>query len=187
MNEYYKKCCLIIFSPDQFHGQELQLSTPEERLRIDGQLVNHTIQITSDFPVTKHLYYNEKISTGDNWNPLLYKKQLLKGDHPGIQMQNAFQAAYNEGFRKVIIIGSNAMGLEKRHLEEAFLSLKIIEFCIGPATNGGYYLLGMNQFEPILFQNKEWDSANLCKSSIRDIGNLKAALYKLPTLITGQL
>jgi glycosyltransferase A (GT-A) superfamily protein (DUF2064 family) len=62
------------------------------------------------------------------------------------------------------------------------LSIRPLDFCVGPDTEGGIYLLGMNVYEEKLIQGKPWLGTTISKSIIREIGNQKKITYKLPTL-----
>lgn len=176
MIDYFKQCCIIIFLPT--------INQMEDETQIDYKVnaIKNIQEITKTFPTIKHLYYNSSIELNDTWENNDYSKFLKNGIDDGEKMEHAFENAFSDGFRKVILIKGTCTGLKSEHLNEALLSLKFIEFSIGPDKKGGYYLIGMNQFEPIIFQNKDWNSESLLKSTIREIGNLKSALYKLPVL-----
>ena len=164
MNDYFQKwCCLIIFN----HAQSQ---------------TDHLFAITSAVNCAKHLYYDLEIKEKDKWSGDHYKKYLLTEDNEGERMKSAFANAFADGFRKVVLIKNKFEQLQVEQIMEAFNCLKMIEFCIGPESNGDYYLIGMNYFEPSLFNNKQSDTTNHLKQTIRDIGKLKLALYKLPTL-----
>jgi glycosyltransferase A (GT-A) superfamily protein (DUF2064 family) len=53
---------------------------------------------------------------------------------------------------------------------------------IGPATDGGYYLLGMKKFYPAFFQNKNWSTDSVCSDTISDFKNLNLNHFSLETL-----
>jgi len=58
-------------------------------------------------------------------------------------MQNAFQNGFNNNYKKVVIVGSDLYDLKPKHINEAFNALDKNDAVIGPAEDGGYYLLGM--------------------------------------------
>jgi len=97
-------------------------------------------------------------------------------------MLNAFDMAFRDGFRKIILIGSDCPELNADLIQEGFRSLKVLECCIGPAFDGGYYLIGMNQLLPGLFSNINWGSQGVYKETLKVLANQKLALYKLKTL-----
>ena len=171
MNDYLEKwCCLIIFIDNS------DSSTSARKNNAD-----HVLQIATSVHCTKHIYYKEKV---DVTYQLIQRDEsfLVEEVDLTLQRQKAFAHAFEIGFRKAILIDGDLMFLESKHLLEAFNSLKIIEFCIGPKKHGGLYLFGMNYLEPAILQNVHWDSSNITKEIIHEIGKLKQALYKLPLL-----
>ncbi len=176
MIAYYHQCCILIFLP------EINLTDENSDWKIINSNINHIHEITKKFPVIKHLYYNQSLEQNDIWENDCYSKFIKVGNDLGEKMEHAFQHAFDCEFRKIILIHANTSGIISKHLEEALMSLKFIEFSIGPKKNGSYYLIGMNQLERIVFRNKDWNSDTLYKSTVKDIGNLKYAIYKLPTL-----
>ena len=166
MNDYLKKwCCLIIFN-------------------IDKKNIDAINSIASSIDCSKHFYCDKEIIAHYKLNSDQIQKYVPHGDEFGTQIKNAFENAFSKGFRKVVLIKNNFDQLQPSQIIEAFNCLKMIEFCIGPKSNGDYYLIGMNYFEPLLFINKQWNSPTLLKETIKDIGKLKLALYKLSTIQT---
>jgi glycosyltransferase A (GT-A) superfamily protein (DUF2064 family) len=67
-------------------------------------------------------------------------------------------------------------------LNDAFTMLKGNDAVIGPAVDGGYYLLGMNRFIPELFSHKRWSTNTVCSDTIRDLEGLQSTYTLLPML-----
>ncbi len=176
MKEYFKQCCVIVFLPD------LIVIEDDKILNKSINSVRNLHKVTNELAITKHVYYNQSIEEKDVWENDKHIKLLKQGADQGAKLQNAFQYAFECGFRKVILIKSEYEGISSTNIIEAFKSLRIIEFCIGPDTKGGYYLIGMKQFEPVIFNNKDWNSDHIYKSTLSDLGKLKYSLYKLPIL-----
>jgi hypothetical protein len=95
---------------------------------------------------------------------------------------SAYRRGFEEGYRKVAGIFSFPDALEKKHLEEAFMSIRPLDCCVGADTAGGIYFLGMNRNEEGLISHQPWGQSTLSKSIIREIGNQKKIMYKLPVL-----
>lgn len=93
-----------------------------------------------------------------------------------------FSIAFESGARKVAGLFCFPALLGKKQLEEVFLSLRLMDCCIGPRPDGGIYLLGMNRYYPHLLENRPWGDSRLCRNLIRDIGSQRQILYKLPGL-----
>lgn len=173
MKDYLQKCCLLIFI------EGFQKENPDAE--IQQRLIGKLLSMISAFNVTKHIYYSGDPSDFDGFDSMYSKIISPTSENQILNYQNAFEKAFAEGFRKVVMITHQTPQLEIKNLEEAFYSLKIIEFCIGPSTNGNYYLIGMNNFVRDILAVTETSSLTKCKATIRAIGELKAALYKLPT------
>ena len=91
-------------------------------------------------------------------------------------MEYAFQEGFKSGFTNIILIGSDIYELKERDIENAFSALKKHTFVIGPAEDGGYYLIGMKKMNSDLFQNKKWGSDSVLKDTL---SNLKKESFHL--------
>ncbi len=143
----------------------------ETALDIYRFLLDHTVSITKNLNAAKQVWYSEEIWEDDIWDPSFYDKKLQQGEHLGIRMANAFQEGFASGFERIIIIGSDMYDLSEKNLQDAFSELKENDFVIGPAKDGGYYLLGMKTFKPELFQHKDWGNETVLKDSLKDLKN----------------
>lgn len=138
-------------------------------LEIYKFLLQHTASITHALNVHKKVYYSESIWTDDVWDKTIYDKRVQKGQSLGERMAHAFSDGFNNGFEKIIIIGSDMLDLSQSDVENAFAALDENDFVIGPAVDGGYYLLGMRCFKPQLFQDKEWGKDTVFADSMADL------------------
>ena len=141
-------------------------------------LLEHTEIIIRNITSDKAVYYSEKIREGDLWDNNIYLKYLQEGDDLGEKMHNAFKNAFNKDYEKVVIVGSDLFDLKESHLLEAFQKLNTRDVVIGPAKDGGYYLLGMKQLHPILFKNKKWGAATVLESTLNDLQQEKVKLLE---------
>jgi uncharacterized protein len=156
---------------------------PETALDIYLHLLRHTRDITQDLPMDKVVYYTEKVEQDDLWPAKHYLKKLqhLEGDL-GEKMEMAFEVAFAEGYTSVVIIGSDCPQLSAEIINQAFEELKSHEVVIGPALDGGYYLLGMKHLHPELFQNKRWSTEHVFPDTLYDIERLHLSHTLLPYL-----
>tara|TARA_B100000929_G_scaffold49641_2_gene36090 strand:- start:3759 stop:4379 length:621 start_codon:yes stop_codon:yes gene_type:complete len=139
-------------------------------------LLAHTAKICTPLDTEKAVYYSEEIPNNDLWNATVFQKKKQIGEDLGERMQNAFAEGFHLGYSKIIIIGSDLYDIETKDLEQAFKVLNNHEIVIGPAEDGGYYLLGMKQLHPKLFKNKNWGTATVLQDTINE---LKKSNYKL--------
>lgn len=143
----------------------------EKALTIYKFLLNHTKEVTQNLPYDKAVYYSVKVRDNDIWNVETYQKFAQHGEDLGIRMENAFQNAFNAGYEKVLIIGSDLYDLEEKHIHQAFEQLNANDVVIGPAEDGGYYLLGMKKLYTAVFQNKAWGTETVRKDTLSDLQN----------------
>ncbi|MFV0571290.1 MAG: DUF2064 domain-containing protein [Xanthomarina gelatinilytica] len=70
-----------------------------------------------------------------------------------------------------MIVGSDILDLNTKHISDAFIKLDTHDAVIGPALDGDYYLLGMKQLLPDIFENKTWGTATVLKETIKNLQN----------------
>jgi uncharacterized protein len=82
-----------------------------------------------------------------------------KGADLGERMANAFHAVFARGARRVAIVGTDIPGVSRELVKEALLALGDHDVVIGPARDGGYYLLALDRPRPSLFDAIPWSTA----------------------------
>jgi len=111
---------------------------------------------------------------------LQYKKQ--EGDTLGERMQNAVAEAFSTGTGKVVIVGTDCPGLTAEQIKKAFGLLNKADLVLGPAFDGGYYLIGLRRPHEMLFRDIPWGSEFVLKVTLETADRLKlktALLEKL--------
>jgi rSAM/selenodomain-associated transferase 1 len=135
----------------------------EKALAIYKELLFHTVSISCDIDVKKIVYYSNEIIERDLFDSIIYSKAIqVKGDL-GEKMNTAFNENFNAGYKHIVIIGSDCIELRRKDITEAFHLLTKQDIVIGPAKDGGYYLLGMNEPFDALFIDKPWSTADVFK------------------------
>lgn len=152
----------------------------EKALTVYQSLLNHTQKIVEQADVHAHVYYADEPAADDNWNA--FEKRQQSGHDLGERMASAFRDGFNAGFRRIVIIGSDTFDLLPEHLHKAFDLLRQTNTVIGPALDGGYYLLGMNLYIPELFLHKKWSTESVCRATIEDIQQQQFTYRLLPVL-----
>ena len=130
-------------------------------LKIYEFLIQKTQQVTKEVSCEKAVHYSEKIMVDDIWEARNYQKHLQKGDDLGQRMYHAFKNSFESGYDKVVLIGTDLFDLTSKLIEESFLSLDSNDVVLGPAKDGGYYLLGMKTLHTPLFNNKAWGTSSV--------------------------
>ena len=132
-------------------------------------LLDHTVKITSPLSADVYVYYSEKIREIDIWDTSIFRKKQQQGLDLGAKMQHAFTEVFGMGYQKAIIIGSDMYDISTQDLEDAFLRLEKNNFVVGPAQDGGYYLLGMKQLKTSLFKNKKWGTTTVLSDTLQNL------------------
>lgn len=140
-------------------------------LAIYIKLLEHTESVLRNIDSDKAVYYSVKIRENDLWNSNIYQKHQQFGDDLGIRMQNAFKAGFDAGYSKIVIVGSDLHDLQPKHITQAFDALDTNDVTIGPAEDGGYYLLGMKTLYKDVFENKNWGTETVFEDTIKNLKN----------------
>ncbi|MDT0558507.1 TIGR04282 family arsenosugar biosynthesis glycosyltransferase [Ichthyenterobacterium sp. W332] len=143
----------------------------ESALNIYRFLLEHTEKTVRKINVDKAIYYSVAIHDNDIWDANMYTKFKQEGIDLGQRMCNAFKNAFIDNYKKVLIVGSDLIDLQPKHIEDAFLALETNDIVIGPAQDGGYYLLGMKILHKKLFKNKFWGTHSVFKDTMEDLEN----------------
>lgn len=138
-------------------------------LTIYKLLLTHTATVLHDLSFDKVVYYSEKVEENDFWEARLFEKKRQKGADLGKRMQHAFETAFEQGYQKVLIIGSDLFDLKSIHITTAFEALENHDLTIGPSLDGGYYLLGMKELYPAVFKNKKWGTDSILENTLKDL------------------
>ena len=186
MKKYSNKDLLIVFVKNSELGlvktRLAKTIGDEKALVIYRALVEKTKAVIDDLKVQKAIYYSDYIDEYDQFSEDGYSKRLQMGEDLGERMKNTFEAAFNLGFKKAVIIGSDCWELTTGIVEAAFTGLDESDFVLGPARDGGYYLMGMKKVLPEIFCNKTWSSENVLVDTLIDIDRSGKSKILLETL-----
>ena len=138
-------------------------------LKVYEYLLRHTVEVTEKLKAEKWVFYSEEIPDEDIWPKETFRKKLQQGNGLGERMESAFSEAFQNGFLKVLIIGSDLYDIKEEDLKMAFLALDDHDYVLGPAQDGGYYLLGMKKETPQLFSNKDWSTEKVFEQTLEDL------------------
>ncbi|SMO33701.1 hypothetical protein SAMN06265218_10187 [Fodinibius sediminis] len=151
----------------------------KQALAVYQELLKLTQSATDSLNVTRQVWYSRFIEQEDQWKEN-YQKRLQRGADLGMRMKSAFQEAFDNGFEKVVIIGSDCAEMTPGLLREAFQLLEKKDVVIGPSRDGGYYLLGMANFYPGLFEDKKWSTPAVGEQTIRQLQEMQVSHALLP-------
>ncbi len=155
---------------------------PERALKIYRALLGHTCQLTQAVDAQRMLFYTSFIDEKDDWPNQDFSKYLQVSGGLGDRMTAAFQQAFEENGGPVLIIGSDCAQLTPAIVEQGIQKLEDNDFVIGPAEDGGYYLLGMKKFHPEVFQNVAWSTETVLPQTLEIISSNEWSHALLPVL-----
>ncbi|EMJ92812.1 TIGR04282 family arsenosugar biosynthesis glycosyltransferase [Leptospira alstonii] len=127
-------------------------------LNVYEQLIEITRKQVNPLNIPIRLYFDSiPDSISSPWgNQVSF--HLQTGENLGIKMCRAFSETFSGGAEKTVIIGSDCPDLKTEHIQEAFSALDRSDAVVGPAADGGYYLLGMKSHFPEVFYGIPWST-----------------------------
>ncbi len=152
----------------------------EAALKVYENLLTYTRNYCEALHADRFLYYTDFIDENDEWSSEKFEKQLQTQGDLGEKMSAAFKEVFLKGYKKVLIIGTDCPGINASLITEAFHQLEENDICIGPAEDGGYYLLAMKKWHPFLFEDKSWsnpillrETLDACRTNLQKVAQLK--------------
>ena len=151
----------------------------EKALEVYRDLLFHTMTVTQKLDCDKYVFYDQNIESNDIWPNDLFEKKNQFGIDLGAKMQNAFQELFDLGYKNCVIVGSDLFDLQAEHINEAFTKLESNDLVIGPAVDGGYYLLGLKKIIPAVFTNKNWGTKTVLEDTLKDIATCSLVFLEI--------
>jgi rSAM/selenodomain-associated transferase 1 len=146
------------------------------------KLLEHTRQAARGVAAQRWVCYSDFVPAADAWLKGGFAARRQEGETLGDRMQEAFRQGFAAGYGPIVIIGSDCPEMSPALLEEAFRQLVSFPVVLGPATDGGYYLLGMNYLVESLFQDKPWSTPNVLAETVADLQRADIPYALLPVL-----
>jgi hypothetical protein len=100
----------------------------------------------------------------------------------GARMARAFEEAFQAGMGRVIIVGTDCPDLRDGFVREAFAALHHNDIVLGPAKDGGYYLIGLCRVIPQLFGKIPWGTAEVLPKTLEIAEDMKLRVFLLDPL-----
>jgi hypothetical protein len=155
-----KKEVVLIFQKNAILGKvktRLAAGVGEEQaFNIYIQLLAKTYLVLRDISVSITTYFSEFIPEKPTYPA--GNRMVQVGQDLGERMKNAFAENFELGIEKVVLIGTDCPSLEGKHIIQAFEALDQSDLVLGPAKDGGYYLIGMKRRADFLFEGITWSS-----------------------------
>jgi uncharacterized protein len=149
-------------------------------LKVYEWLLQHTWALTQALDCPVYVFYADGIAEDDIWQGPRYHQQLQQGSDLGQRMAHAFDTVFAAGHPKAVIIGSDCYELTAEHVQQALQQLNNCDAVMGPATDGGYYLLGLRQSIPGIFEGIAWSGPTVATATLAILmqGSYKVSLLQ---------
>jgi hypothetical protein len=182
---------LIVFTrypqPGKTKTRMISLLGNEGAAMLQRQMTEYTLKIIRKIPnfsnISAAIYFaGDDKQLMQNWlgSDLIYQPQI-EGDL-GQRMQTAFQESFLTGTTKAIAIGTDCPEINTTIFSKAFKALERYDLVLGPAVDGGYYLIGLNRLIPELFIGINWGTSEVFAQTKKIAQHLKLNVYYLPIL-----
>ena len=149
----------------------------EASLWIYNKILQHTANISFHTKLDTVVFKNKKSSKLESIFKHVKKFEIQKGKNLGEKMEAAFIWAFDQKYENVILIGTDLWTLNKDTLLEAKKALENKDIVIGPCYDGGYYLIGMKNFNNKIFKNISWSKKQVFKQTLSKV--LENSVYYL--------
>jgi len=147
------------------------------------QVYKHLVEITEKaseaLNVEKRIYFSDAINE-EKWPKI--EKNIQKGADLGEKMKNSIKKGFEDGFEKIVLIGSDLPDISSQIIENGFDELKNKEVVFGPAQDGGYYLIGLTKPHDFIFENKPWSQSNLLATTLYELQENNISYFLLEEL-----
>ncbi len=150
----------------------------KDALAVYQKLLKTTIEAAQDCRADVCFYFSNSVDA-NIWPK--DQSKIQSGDDLGEKMKNAFQDGFSEGYERIVIIGSDLPDMSSDLINKSFQSLSFMDTVIGPASDGGYYLLGMKKMMTELFENVRWSSDEVLETTLERLTKKKESYFLLET------
>jgi rSAM/selenodomain-associated transferase 1 len=167
---------LIIFAKKPVPGSvKTRLSPPltvEEAAELYSCMLKDTLEMAAGLDgITPVIYFQDDPGAAEYFSALAPEIESLPqvGADLGERMKSAFSGRFERGFRKVAIIGSDSPDLPAEYVVGAFklLADEGGDLVLGPAEDGGYYLMGLKMIRDGLFTGIPWSSGEVFAATVK--------------------
>jgi len=158
--------------------------TQQQALVLHRALVEDTLERLTRLrrsSLERWLYLSEPLDPSHRLEvPRGWSSALQEGDDLGARMATVFHRAFQDDRERVVMVGSDSPTLPLHYLRQAFEALADHDVVLGPAEDGGYYLVGTSRSVPELFQDISWESDRVLKQSTKALAHGARTFQLLP-------
>jgi uncharacterized protein len=180
------KRLLIVFSKNPVAGRvKTRLAATigdHEALEVYETLRSITHREIAKAECAKAVFYSDFVPESDLFMASGTQAFLQEGRDLGERMHQAFIEGFSLGFRSIVLIGTDCPDLTAFLINRSFEALESHYAVLGPARDGGFYLIGMKRPIPELFIGRKWSTSAVLRDSLKLLSELGADYDLLPAL-----
>lgn len=105
----------------------------------------------------------------------------VEGETIGVCLYQSFQELFERGYRHVLALNTDGPSLPAQYLRQALEALEEVDLMLGPGEDGGYYLIGMKQPHPALFEGIPWSTGEVLSHTLAQAEQLNLRAQLTPT------
>ena len=157
--------------------------TPHEAAQFYRCLMLDTLELAARVQGVEHCLAYAPTGARSYFQDLVPKRFSLipqQGADLGERLANTLADRFQHGFQKVVVMNSDGPTLPLPYLEQAFRQLQHYDISLGMGHDGGYYLIGMKQMQPELFENIAWSSDRVICQTLDACRRLQLKVHRLP-------
>ncbi len=187
------RAALMVFAKAPIPGQvKTRLCPPltqDEAATVHGSFVLDTLERTKAAVARLKLHADRYLACAPSSAHVFFKimqerqhVSLLDQEGPdlGARMHRAFETLFDRGYQRVVVVGTDVPSLPLEYYEQAFALLEQHDVVLGPAMDGGYYMIGLKQAAPALFQDVPWSTARVLAITCEKAKGLGLVIGFLP-------
>ena len=179
-----KRSLVIVFCKNLLFGKvKTRLAESigkSNALKVYNLIVCKTISVLKEIEQDVAVFHTDFIPNNKEWSFTKHQK-IQDGNDLGNRMKNAFKWGFEMDYKNICIIGTDLWDIEKKMFKKTFKCLKKSDIVFGPASDGGYYLLGLKKFNDSIFNINSWSSSKVLEDSVNQI-DCNDSVFYLPEL-----
>lgn len=188
-----QSAALVIFAkapvPGQVKTRLCPPLTPDEAATLHGSFVLDTLERSKLAATKLKLPIDRYLACAPSstlvFFQIMEERHSVKlldqvGDDLGARMQQAFETLFAKSYQRVLIVGTDVPSLPLEHYKQALALLETNHLVLGPALDGGYYLIGLKRAAPELFANMPWSTDRVLAATQEKAAQLGLSTALLP-------
>lgn len=156
-------------------------------LQLYESMVLDTIDMLNRTGIPLRIFFDppQELEAFRAWLGKSYSFLPQQGSDLGERMELAFQRIFDEGAKEAVLIGTDIPGLSASVVHDAFGAFERYDAVIGPANDGGYYLIGFRNrsFAPSVFRAMPWSTERIYQDTLGRLMQAARAVFVLPECI----